>query len=511
MGTAALDACKGFATAFPEEFWSNGPVHSSRRTAVWLFLFLNGLFILTSSGRVRVVDEVLPVYQVESLAERGTTAVPQAVAQDFFFGKLDVAGRPQAPYPPGAAALAVPWYLAGKHLLRRLPGVEPRARTMVSDFAIVTSSATFVALAASLTFVLFVNLGLTQRQALLAALGLTFGTPLFAYSAWYFSEPLTVAVLMLAVVALFSADLDALPPGRAAVAGLALGFLLWVRTTNLIIVWTVLAAMLAGTMNWRRRLPALAIVAGIAGVAGLGLLARNNALYGNPFDLGYPPAVEGGRATMSFDTPIGVGLYAFFLSPGKSMLLFAPILLLAPWGVMRARRRSPALAVLMMTPLVALLGFYSHYTLFEGGYSFGPRYLIPGIWMLGLALGFVVKDGSVRLRRVALALVLAGAVVNLIGLATSPLEDMAGGRYYDERLTYRLDYNPLEGQLGLLMKYATDPTPAPIGRGFDRWFVFLHKGGVSTTWLVLVGSVVAAGCAAAGWQLKRSLPADAST
>jgi hypothetical protein len=61
------------------------------------------------------------------------------------------------------------------------------------------------------------------------------------------------------------------------------------------------------------------------------------------------------------------------------------------------------------------------------------------------------------------------------------------------------------------MKYATDPTPAPIGRGFDRWFVFLHKGGVSTTWLVLVGSVVAAGCAAAGWQLKRSLPADAST
>jgi len=80
---------------------------------------------------------------------------------------------------------------------------------------------------------------------------------------------------------------------------------------------------------------------------------------------------------------------------------------------------------------LALLAFYSRYTLFEGGYSFGPRYLIPGIWLLGLTLGFVVKDGSVRLRRVALALVLAGAVVNLIGLATSPLEDMAGGRYYD--------------------------------------------------------------------------------
>lgn len=486
-----------------------GPVHSSRRTAVWLFLFLNGLFILTSSGRVRVIDEVLPVYQVESLAERGTTAVPQAVAQDFFFGKLDVAGRPQAPYPPGAAALAVPWYLAGKHLLRRLPGVEPRARTMVSDFAIVTSSATFVALAASLTFVLFLNFGLTQRQALLAALGLTFGTPLFAYSAWYFSEPLTVAAVMIAVVAVFSANPDEVSIRRATVAGTALGFLFWVRTTNLLIVSVVLTAMLIGPGSWRRRLPAIAVAAGIVGLAGLGVLARNNAIYGSPFDLGYPPAVEGGRATMSFDTPIGVGLYAFFLSPGKSMLLFAPVLLLAPWGLVRAWHRSPALAALMTAPLLALLAFYSRYTLFEGGYSFGPRYLIPGIWLLGLTLGFVVKDGSVRLRRVALALVLAGAVVNLIGLATSPLEDMAGGRYYDERLTYRLDYNPLEGQLGLLVKYATDPTPAPIGRGFDRWFVFLHKGGVSTTWLVLVGSVVAAGCAAAGWQLKRSLPADA--
>src|SRR5262245_37321234 len=107
MGTVALDPCKGSATAFRKSFGLICTVHSSRRTAIWLFLFLNCLFILTSSGRVRVVDEVLPVYQVESLAERGSTAVPQAVSENFFFGKLDVAGRPQAPYPPGAAAVAV--------------------------------------------------------------------------------------------------------------------------------------------------------------------------------------------------------------------------------------------------------------------------------------------------------------------------------------------------------------------------------------------------------------------
>jgi hypothetical protein len=485
-------------------------VPSTRRTGIWLFLFLNFLFILTSSGRVRVIDEVLPVYQTESLAERGSTAVPQAVSADFFFGKYDVAGRPQAPYPPGAAALAVPWYLAGKHLLLRLPGVSPRARTMVTDFAIVASSATYVAAAAALTFVLFVSLGLTHRQALLAAVGLTVGTPLFAYSAWFFSEPLTVAVSMIAVVALFAHGHEAVPLRRAAAGGVALGFLLWIRTTNILTVPMVLGALLLARGEWRRKLPGMAIAAGIVGIAGLGVLARNATLYGSPFDLGYPQTVEGGRATMSFDTPIGVGLVAFLLSPGKSMLLFAPVLLLAPWSLPRVWRRSRALAVLMVAPLVALLGFYSRYTLFEGGYSFGPRYLIPGIWLLGLSFGFVVKEGSERVRTIALALVMAGALVNVIGLATSPLEDMAGGRYYDERLHYRLDYNPLEGQLGLLVKYATDPAPAPIGRGFDRWFVFLHKGGVSTGWLALVGGAAAAGCAAAGWQLKRSLAAHGS-
>jgi hypothetical protein len=478
---------------------------SSRRTAVWLFLFLNCLFILTSSGRVRVIDEVLPVYQTESLAERRSTAVPQAVQADFFFGKRDLAGQPQAPYPPGEAALAVPWYLAGKHVLLRLPGVGPRARTLVTDFAIVTSSATFVAAAAALTFVLFVHIGLTTRQALLAALGMTFGTPLFAYSSWYFSEPMTVAVLMVAVLAVFPHDFGALPMRNAIVAGAALGFLLWIRQANVITVPLALAAMLAAPGEWRRKLLNIAVVGGLVGAAGLGLLARNYGLYGSPFDMGYPPTVEGGRRMIGFATPLGVGLFAFFLSPGKSLLLFAPVLLLAPWALPIVWRRSKALALLMIAPMTVLLLFYSKYTQFEGGYSFGPRYLLPGIWLLGLTFAYVLKDGSRRLRTIALALVLLGATVNVIGLATSPLEDMAGGRYYDERFNYRLDYNPIQGQLGLLVKYATDPNPAPIGLGFDRWFVFLHKGGVSAMWIALVGGVVAAGCAAAGWRLKRSL------
>jgi len=476
-----------------------------RRTAIWLFLFLTFLFVLTSSGRVRVIDEVLPVYQTESLVERGSTAVPQAVSQDFFFGKRDLAGNPQAPYPPGPAVVAVPWYLVGKHVLVNLPGVPRRASTLVTDFAIVTSSAAFAAAAAALTYLLFIGLGLARRNALLAALGLVFGTPLFAYSAWYFSEPLAVAVLMVAVVALFPREEDAVPLRGAVGAGLALGFLLWVRPAHILTAPIVMAAMLAGRGGLRRKVPGIAVVAALVGCAGLALLARNYALYGNALEQGYPELVEGGRRMVSFDTPLPVGLFAFLLSPGKSILLFAPVLLLAPFALPHVWRRSRALAVLMVAPLLVLLVFYAKYTQFDGGYSFGPRYLIPGIWLLGLTLGFALEYGSRTLRTVAGALVLAGALVNAIGLATSPLEDMAGGRYYDQQFNYRLDYNPLQGQLGLLLKYATDAKPAPIGRGFDRWFVFLHKGGVTTGWLVLVGGLAAVACLGAAWQLRRTI------
>src|SRR5207248_2196683 len=48
------------------------------------------------------------------------------------------------------------------------------------------------------------------------------------------------------------------------------------------------------------------------------------------------------------------------------------------------------------------------------------------------------------------------------------------GTYYDSKLTYRMSYDPLVSQTRRLIEYV-DGRPAPVGLGFDRWFVFLHK------------------------------------
>src|SRR5258707_3469465 len=67
------------------------------RIASFLFLALTFLFLVTSSGRVRTVDELAVNFQGQSLITHGTTAVPQAVAAGRFYGKLDRHGEPASP------------------------------------------------------------------------------------------------------------------------------------------------------------------------------------------------------------------------------------------------------------------------------------------------------------------------------------------------------------------------------------------------------------------------------
>src|SRR5262249_47311368 len=141
----------------------------------------------------------------------------------------------------------------------------------------------------------------------------------------------------------------------------------------------------------------------------------------------------------------------------------------------------------------------------EGGYSFGPRYLVPATAVICLGLGPMLADNSRWIQRTALTLFLAGFVIQGIGMATSFIEDMATGAYYDANWAYRPDYSPLPRMSKRLVYYITSPDPAPVGRGFDRWFVFLAKAGVSQGTVVAILVIQLAGFGFGSWQLQKSL------
>jgi hypothetical protein len=181
----------------------------------------------------------------------------------------------------------------------------------------------------------------------------------------------------------------------------------------------------------------------------------------------------------SFDTPLLTGLYGFLLSPGKSVFLFAPPILLAVAGIRKLARLDKGLAVVVGALPMVYLFFYATFTQWEGGFCAGPRYLVPAISVLCLGLGPVLENSGTRIRRLAIGLSIAGFAVQAINLATSFFEDQANGNYYDVHYNYRLDYSPLITMSRQLIHYMMSPVPAPPGRGFDRWFVFLSKAGVS--------------------------------
>jgi hypothetical protein len=246
----------------------------------------------------------------------------------------------------------------------------------------------------------------------------------------------------------------------------------------------------------------LALAVGLFGVA---YLVRNDALFGDLFDFGYPAAAEGGKRLNTFETPLLTGLHGLLFSKGKSIFVFAPLILLAIWEFPALWRRNRDLGfVCGMGPLAYLL-FYATYTQWEGGYCPGPRYLLSGILLSCVALGPLLAQANPRVWRIALVLCLLGACVQGISLATSFLEDQAGRSYYDAQWNYRMDYSPLVSQTKLLWKYLATSQPAPMGLGFDRWFIYLHKAGVSAWLIVAILLALLSGTVVSGRRLWRAL------
>ena len=464
-----------------------------------VFLFLNFFYFLVSSGRVRTMDEVSAAFQVESLAKNGTTAIPQAVNAKLFYGTIDRFGRPESPYPPGQAIAMLPWYVAGQWVARRLPGVASGARDVVSDFFLTGESAFFAALAVALALGIFLRLGISLKTSLAAAAILGLATPLAAYSGWLFSEPLAAALLLGAAAVLFAESQGTpITLWRALGAGAILGAAIWVRPTHVIAVPVFVAAIFV--RDREKRWNAAIAVAAAAGTGATLLLWRNAYLYGGAFEFGYPSAAEGGKALNTFETPLATGLLGLLLSPGKSILLFCPPALLALAGLPRLWQRDRSLAVVASaTPVVYLL-FFATYTQWEGGYCYGPRYLVPALALLCLGIGPALQIASPNVRRLAIAVFVAGFFVQAIGATMSFLEaDVAGG-YYDAAYNYRMNFSPIPMHIHLLLHYATSVS-APIGRGFDKWWIFLSKAGVSGSAILIFAGVLLAGLVASGWFL----------
>ena len=450
----------------------------------------------------------MTLFEAESLLERGSTAVPQSLTTQYFYGKFDLHGQPRSPYPAGHAILTVPYIWLARETFIRLPGVpqDGMVSLYIEAFGATLSSATFAAGAMAFFFLLLRRLALSVRDSLLLTTCVAFGTLLLPYSGYFFSEPLSALLLMSATYVLSDPEPSS-SRTQALIAGIILGFGGWVRPTMLLAVGVFLLAIVlrGGVHRWK----VAAMAALPPALSALGYLAWNKHLFGRAFDFGYPETAEFGKRLNTFQTPFYVGLTGFLVSPGKSVFLYSPLLILAIFGIRSLWKRDRGLATICAGLPITYLLLYMRYTQWEGGYCVGPRYLLPSITVSCMAVGAFLQSHA-RSPRYAIGMLgVLGFLVQLIISSTNFLEDqviaagqVGAGAYYDARFNYRLSYDPLITQGRRLLDYVSG-RPAPLGFGFDRWFVFLHKLGINAGTIVIIAIVPLALAIWTFWALRR--------
>jgi hypothetical protein len=98
----------------------------------------------------------------------------------------------------------------------------------------------------------------------------------------------------------------------------------------------------------------------------------------------------------------------YLASPGRSLLLFWPPALLLFAAGWRGWRPSPAAAFAVAAAIIIVV-FHASYRYWNGTWSWGPRFLLPTIFLVGLVLH---ERGMFSARPLVVGLLAVGLVVN---------------------------------------------------------------------------------------------------
>lgn len=357
-----------------------------------LIALLWSVYVLTSAGKFHIVDEVSLFAVTESLANRGSVDT-NAIAWTQWvnspgevLGAFGPDGEVYSKKGPAPAVLAVPWYL----LLRAIAHFQIQIG-LVQGTLLWTGLLT--ALTAGLLWLSAVRLGYSDRTGMILGLLFGLGTIAWPYATHFFGEPLSALSLLL----VFYSILAYRSTGRARwmwLAGLGAALTIGTVVAHVALLLVLGAYWLMGdftgapqrTGSQRQNILGR-ISAGVGFVtplliAGLLLLAYNFLRFGNAFDTGYH--FDSGEG---FTTSALTGAWGLLVSPYRGVFWHTPLLIAAMLAFPAFLRRHITEAAVILALSLLLIGLYSRWWMWWGGFAWGPRFLVPltPFWILTLA------------------------------------------------------------------------------------------------------------------------------
>lgn len=481
----------------------------TRATA--LFLSVVSIYLLLSPGHfLTTPDEELNLRTTLSLIHGQRGAIP--ALPGGFASKRGIDGKEYAQYGLGLPVAATPWGMLGTMISPEMPEYATWLQTPMIDEATVDFHTRvseqlefmrmwlsfFGILIAAAGIVLFDTLvrrlGYDNRTTLLGTLLLAFCTYHWQHGRTFFTEPLVGTCLIGALLCVVIARQSGDSLRWWILAGVFWGYALLTRVDT---IFTLPAAAWFLCFRWEKGQFRLAFdpkrIAAFAAPLALVLLIMmlyNQYRFDSFFSTGYEDQTEGVR----FATPVLVGLHGFLLTPGRSLFLYSPPLLMALLGIVALYRRDRAFTVGMSLMAGVFLLAMSKWQNWAGGYDWGPRHIaqLTPLLMLFAVAGlhhWRWQDSRNRIRIVS-AIALLGLIMQLLGLFADPVQTIreALDPWRNEVASGRLNAEAVIMQFMVYMPHFSGPvmhTQAVLENGPNLlWLNVARSNPLHLLWLV---------------------------
>lgn len=469
---------------------------SDRRTSAGVFLLVLAIYGLVGSGHTNSNDEESTLAMTMSLIETRSPVVnPQGDEEWVVFPiRPGRTGEPVAITGLGQAAAGIPTILAGRLFSHVLPSgwreYSERLFLGWTNSIITAAGVAFVYLIAAL-------LGAHRRRALVLAFVYGLGTYALPHSRTFMSEPFATTFTLAGTYFVL----------RGAMAGKRADLILGGGLAGLAILGRATAGLFPPVLavylllSAHRRVPLAARVRPVV-YFGVGVLppwllflAGNWWRFGSPTDFGYP------RVPQSF--PILEGLQGLFLSPGKSVFLYAPCVLVGLVAAPFAWRKQWRETFVLLSLAAVNTLFFARVPFWHGDNAWGPRYLLMSLPFYALLVAPLLSSNrwfKALLVSAVIGIIPAGLGTMMswnqyftVVAANAPRTDPAVPPPQDELTHHQVYWSQLVGHArempGLVRntwdrldgRFAGDPYPEPPGIG-TRYFWYWKPPQLDIWW-----------------------------
>lgn len=228
----------------------------------------------------------------------------------------------------------------------------------------------------------------------------------------------------------------------------------------------------------------------LAGLPPLVLLGWHNAaIFGSPFKLGYEYSTlwqaEHSAGFLSLSAPTLESIWGVSFDSYRGLYFTAPILLLAWPGLYLFRKAGERRAEWLVCAwsMISFLLFNASSAMWQGGFSIGPRYLVPMLPFAAVALAFGL-DAAARRRRTTMAAALLIAwsfgVIWIETIGGQSFPDYTSNPLFNYSLPRLLD-GDVARNLGMLIGLRGWASLLPLAVAYGLLWWLLMKGPLAAT------------------------------